>query len=301
MQRALLDNSTSVWHIDGRKPPLDAASPPTRAINLRHRPGYKPMSNNAPISSTLTADMLGRISEAHQEHHVVLWSGDEQTRSGMAVLLSEHLRSLPQVELFEFDGSEITDLASFCRQLAVQFAGEYAGPGGLRAGGAKFGGAKVGGAKVGGTRGSAFCNTDGLADGLADGASAPDSVAITIDGPGGVIDCLRERNAGTSDAMPMAKRRYYLWHDADTLLRRDPATFGAIFDAMAGVAAEAEYASEDLLLIHRAILVGGPALAQYAKNPAGQFQTWLTDTVGSPPLWKVITGLEHPPVAVIEL
>jgi hypothetical protein len=282
MRRALLDNSPSVWHIDGRKLPLDAASPPTRAINLRHRSGYKPMSNNAPISSTLTANMLSRISEAHQEHHVVLWSGDEEARRGMAILLSEHLRSLPQVELFEFDGSEITDLASFCRQLTVQFAGEYVGPGGLRAGS---------------PRGGEF-DAHGV---LARGLLTPEPVAISIDGPGGVIDCLRERNAGTSDAMPMAKRRYYLWHDADALLKRDPATFGAIFDAMAGIAAEAEYASEDLLLIHRAILVGGPALAQYAKNPAGQFQSWLTDTAGSPPLWKVITGLEHPPVAVIEL
>ncbi len=272
MQRALLDNSTSVWHIDGRKHPIDAASPPTRAINLRSRSGYQPMPNNTPISSTLTANMLGRISEAHQEHHVVLWSGDEHTRRSMGILLSEHLRSLPQVELFEFDGSEITDLASFCRQLTVQFAGEYAGPGGLRASGPN-----------------------------AYGTVAPEAVAASIDGPGGVIECLRERNAGTSDAMPMAKRRYYLWHDADTLLTRSPETFGAIVDAMAGVAAEAEYASEDLLLIHRAILVGGPALMQYAKDTTGQFQTWLTDAAGSPPLWKVITGLEHPPVAVIEL
>ena len=287
MHRALLDNSTSVWHINAKNLPVDAASPPIRAINLRHRSGYQPMSNNAPISSTLTANMLGRIFDAHQEHHVVLWSGDEQTRRSMAVLLSEHLRSLPQVELFEFDGHKITDLASFCRQLAVQFAGEYAGPGGLR----------TGVANLCDTRASALFD----ADGPTDNATAPDTVAIAIDGPRGVIDCLRERNAGTSDAMPMAKRRYYLWHNADTLLLRDPATFGAIFDAMAGVAAEAEYASEDLLLIHRAILVGGPALAQYAKNPTGQFQTWLTDTAGSPPLWKVITGLEHPPVAVIEL
>jgi len=282
MQRALLDNSTSMWHIGGRNHPLDAASPSTRAINLRHRPGYQPMPNNTPISSTLTADMLGRISDAHQEHHVVLWSGDEQTRRSMGILLSEHLRSLPQVELFEFDGSEITDLAGFCRQLSVQFASEYAGPGGMRAGVMRAGGTPAG-------------------EPDADGVVASEPVAVSIDGPGGVIECLRERNAGTSDAMPMAKRRYYLWHDADTLLTRSPATFGAIFDSMAGIAAEAEYASEDLLLIHRAILVGGPALAQYAKDTTGQFQTWLTDAAGSPPLWKVITGLEHPPVAVIEL
>lgn len=200
--------------------------------------------------------MLMRVSEAHQEHHVVLWSADADKRAEASGVLAEHLRSLPEVELFHFDGGSIRSLGDFCIQLTT-----------IRA---------------------AISAREG-------------PVTPTMDGPGGVIDSLRERQGEISIGVSGAKRRYYLWTEADTMLTHDAAAFGGVVDALAGVAAEAEYASEDLLLIHRAILVGGPALASYAGNERGQFRTWLPDAGGSPPLWKVISGLEQPPVVVLEL
>jgi hypothetical protein len=124
---------------------------------------------------------------------------------------------------------------------------------------------------------------------VGDGDDGP----LTIDGPGGLIAWLRRRpGEGAASAV---KRRYYLWRDADTLLRHDPALFGRVVDAIAGVAAEAEYASEDLLLIHRAIFVGGPALDVYAEDERGQFRSWLRED-GERPLWEVVSGLMRPPV-----
>lgn len=125
-------------------------------------------------------------------------------------------------------------------------------------------------------------------------------VAPTIDGPGGIIEALRERPAypGHDTA---AKIRVYLWHDADVLLTADAAAFGAMVDAIAGIAAEAEYASEDRLLIHRGIFIGSSALATYARDAGGQFRTWLSDSAGSPALWKVISGVENPPVLVLPI
>ena len=70
--------------------------------------------------------------------------------------------------------------------------------------------------------------------------------------------------------------------------------FGQIVDAMAGVAAEAEYVSDDLLLLHRAVFVGGSVLDVYAEDAKSQFQKWLVDEHGEP-FWKVVTGLETPP------
>ncbi len=76
----------------------------------------------------------------------------------------------------------------------------------------------------------------------------------TVDGRGGVIDRLRKRPKelpirGEAD---IVKHRFYVWRDAEVLLRADPALFGQLVDALTGVAAEAEYASDDRLLIHRA-------------------------------------------------
>ncbi|MBL8990168.1 MAG: hypothetical protein JNJ48_01165 [Phycisphaerae bacterium] len=123
-------------------------------------------------------------------------------------------------------------------------------------------------------------------------------VRPTIEGRGGVVERLRERydEPGASPT----KRRYYLWRDADVLLRHDAGLFGTLVEAMAGVAAEAEYAGEDLLLIHRAVFVGGPALDLYHEDRRGQFRRWLRDAPGQP-LWRVISGLKRPPVAVYEI
>lgn len=118
------------------------------------------------------------------------------------------------------------------------------------------------------------------------------SLERRLDGPGGLASLLRSREAFRD--RPASKYRYYIWHDADVLLKRDAALFGRIAETIAGVAAEAEYASDDLLLIHRAIFVGGAALDLYAEDERGQFRCWAPD--GHPePFWQVVTGLERPP------
>jgi len=69
--------------------------------------------------------------------------------------------------------------------------------------------------------------------------------------------------------------------------------FGRIVDAMSGVAAEAEYVSDDLLLLHRSIYVGGSILDVYAEDPKGQFRSWFRDEHDDP-FWRVVTGLVEP-------
>lgn len=123
-------------------------------------------------------------------------------------------------------------------------------------------------------------------------------LARRIDGPRGVAALLRSRDALHGGAP--SRYRYLLWHDADALLAADQRLFGALMDAIMGVAAEAEYVSDELLLLHRAVLIGGPSLARYAEEPAGQFQSWLSDGF-SEPFWKVVTGLQRPPVVTFEI
>jgi hypothetical protein len=81
----------------------------------------------------------------------------------------------------------------------------------------------------------------------------------------------------------------------DVLLESDRSLFGAVADAIAGVAAESEYASDDLLLLTRAVYVGGPVLAGYAADGSGQLRSWLSDGAAEP-FWRVVTGIDRPPV-----
>ncbi len=114
-----------------------------------------------------------------------------------------------------------------------------------------------------------------------------------IDGPDGLVALLRSRHA--LRVRPASRYRYYVWSDADTLLKRDHKLFGRIVDALAGVAAEAEYASDELLLIQRAVFVGGPMLDLYAENARGQFRSWHDDGHGEP-FWQMVSGVEAPPM-----
>jgi hypothetical protein len=114
-----------------------------------------------------------------------------------------------------------------------------------------------------------------------------------IDGPGGLATLLRFRQEFRG--RPASKYRYYIWHDADTLLKSDRKLFGRIVETIAGVGAESEYASDDVLLIHRAVFVGGPALDVYAEDQTGQFQHWSIDEHPEP-FWQVVTGVERPPM-----
>ncbi len=118
-----------------------------------------------------------------------------------------------------------------------------------------------------------------------------DRLERRIDGTDGVTDALRSRESVRGRSV--ARCRYIVWNDADMLLRADSALFGRLVDAMLGVSAEAEYASEDLLLIQRCVFVGGPALADYAEHPDGQFRAWLPDGLGEP-FWAMVTGIDAP-------
>ena len=120
-----------------------------------------------------------------------------------------------------------------------------------------------------------------------------------VDGPHGVTSALRSRESITGRSI--GRSRYIIWNDADALLLADKSLFGRLIDAIAGVSAEWEYASDDLLLIQRCVLVGGPALAEYAAEPFGQMRVWAQDAGckrGGRPFWQVVTGLERPPVDV---
>lgn len=151
-----------------------------------------------------------------------------------------------------------------------------------------------------------FCQQLEIALARGTGAEQTPTIRRQVHGRHGIVDHLRRRGVHGEDAHHVAcKRRYYIWRDADALLRKDPVLFGELVDALAGVAAEAEYVSEDLLLIHRTVFVGGPALDIYAENTSGQFARWLSDTASDgsrhEPLWRTITGLSRPPIARLPL
>ncbi|MBK9188464.1 MAG: hypothetical protein IPM33_05850 [Phycisphaerales bacterium] len=112
-----------------------------------------------------------------------------------------------------------------------------------------------------------------------------------IDGPGGIVSLLRSR--ATWRGRAQTKYRYYVWHDADVLLRADHVLFGKLVDALSGVAAEAEFVSDDVLMLHRCVFVGSSLLDVYAEDTRGQFQAWARDELGEP-FWQVVTGIDRP-------
>jgi hypothetical protein len=121
-----------------------------------------------------------------------------------------------------------------------------------------------------------------------------------IDTPGGVVGTLRRRLQPAARGSAPIKRRYYLWLDADVLLRRDPELFGRLVDAIEGVAAEDEYVRQETLLLQRAVFIGRPALNAYAEDPRGQFRRWLGEHDGTPG-WGAITGVVAPRLLSYEI
>lgn len=119
-----------------------------------------------------------------------------------------------------------------------------------------------------------------------------------VDGPSGVAALLRSRQ--TLPGRAPARYRYYIWHDADVLLEADADLFARLVDVMTGVAAEAEYVDDDLLLIHRVLFLGSPVLAASAADESGPFRNWHDDGTGMP-FWEVVTGLLEPPIAGFDI
>lgn len=114
-----------------------------------------------------------------------------------------------------------------------------------------------------------------------------------IGGGSGVSARLRHRCE--FPGRPPAQFRYIIWHDADAVIAADPALFAAAADAIAGVAAESEFACDDLLLLTRAVYVGGSALADLADDENGPLRSWQHDGVAQP-FWRVVSGIDRPPV-----
>ncbi len=119
-----------------------------------------------------------------------------------------------------------------------------------------------------------------------------------VDGPSGVTALLRSRH--TYRARPASKFRYFIWHDADVLLRNDRPLFGRLLDALMGVSAEAEYTSDELLILHRGIFLGTQHLGEYRHDMDGQFQSWYGDKRGNA-FWRIVTGLDAPPIELFEI
>jgi len=204
-----------------------------------------------------------------EEHHIAAWSRNLETRQRFGADLISALRSMVDSQVVVIDGATVHDLDGFCRQLEVQMPLATAGV--------------------------------AMAPGLRRGH---EPVRRSINEAGGVLDRVRERPQDELSPSHL-KRRYYVWHNADVLLKGDPKLFGALVDCIAGAAAEAEYASEDLLLIHRLVMIGGPELHTYGNRKEGQFHSWLREgdgrEPGSPPFWAVVSGLSKPPVSVVEI
>lgn len=138
---------------------------------------------------------------------------------------------------------------------------------------------------------------DSFCEQLERGIPGP-SLARRVHGPRGVVTLLRSRDP--AHCGPASRYRYLLWDDAHVLLEHDRQLFGELVDAIVGVSAEAEYVSDDLLLIQRAIFVGNASLKTYADDPKGQFKIWLPDGFDEP-FWQVVTGIESPSLTTLSI
>jgi len=68
-----------------------------------------------------------------------------------------------------------------------------------------------------------------------------------------------------------------------------------ILNSSAGSPTRSQYTSDDLLLITRAVYIGGQSLRDYAADESGQLQSWLRDGAHEP-FWRAVSGVEKPPV-----
>jgi len=125
-----------------------------------------------------------------------------------------------------------------------------------------------------------------------------DRLARTVDGPNGLAAILRTRSE-MPGRMP-TRQRYFLWHDADVLIRHDPTLFGDIAEVIAGVSAELEYAGEAALMIQRCVYIGGVRLAEVARDGDSMLNRWADDGPGVP-FWSLVTGEEAPVTALCSI
>lgn len=141
--------------------------------------------------------------------------------------------------------------------------------------------------------GRAIRTIDDVCEQLERSIPAGDRMRRQIGGRSGVAARLRQRI--DVPGVAFSQYRYLIWHDADDVIAADPGLFAAIVDAISGVAAESEFVCDDLLLLTRAVYVGGPALSGLAQDEFGPFRQWQHDGVAEP-FWRIVSGIERPPV-----
>ncbi|MCC5822073.1 MAG: hypothetical protein LAT64_14480 [Phycisphaerales bacterium] len=124
-----------------------------------------------------------------------------------------------------------------------------------------------------------------------------DELARTIDGPRGVVAALRQRSLIPGRTPP--RQRVLIWHDADVLCRARPGLFADLAEAITGVSAELEFASDAGIFVQRAVFLGPERLRDFARQPGSCFRTWKDD--GGVPFWSLVSGLDRPPVSVCSI
>jgi hypothetical protein len=92
-----------------------------------------------------------------------------------------------------------------------------------------------------------------------------------------------------------ARRRYFIWQDADAMLEADVELFCRVVNAFCAVAAECEHVSLDPIVLLRLVFIGGPKLGAYAEDTTGQFCRWLDDDDDSW-FWEVASIVDRPSV-----
>ena len=66
------------------------------------------------------------------------------------------------------------------------------------------------------------------------------------------------------------------------------------------MSAELEFGNDGGMLIQRGIYFGGLALAEYAREPDGQFQSWEADGPGVP-FWSLVSGVDRPSTSLCSI
>ncbi len=120
----------------------------------------------------------------------------------------------------------------------------------------------------------------------------------SVEGPRGVVEALRYQPVQSSGRA--LRRRFLVWDDAHVLLAKDAGLFAQLLEAILGVSAQLEYATDDLLLLQRTVLVGAPMLDLYAGDRRSAMSRWSTVRAGAPG-WKVLTELAKPAVVRVNL
>lgn len=129
-------------------------------------------------------------------------------------------------------------------------------------------------------------------------ALGTERIRRSVEGPRGVIEALGYQPIQANGRA--LRRRFLIWDDAHVLMSANNGLFGRLVEAMLGVSGELEYASDDLLLLQRVILVGAPSLDLYAEDRRSALSRWSSARAGSP-TWKRLTGLKAPPVLRVNI